>query len=313
MTEPARLYVVGQTTATLFAPLLESWTIALVAEGKSDMTVEGYMYSLQDLTRWLDDTRGATGPDEITTDLCRRWLAHQQQKNSPATAKSRWTGLRSFCKWMEEEGELTPSPMATVKSPHVPEKAAEMLTLGQVRQLLQGCEGPLLVDRRDVALISLYGDTGARLSEVALLAVDDVDLRAREARLMGKGRRERIVPFGASTARAIDRYKRLRDRQPYAHIPALWLSGKDGRAMTPNAVQQMFRRRGRVILAMPNLHPHMLRHTFADTWLTNDGQEGDLMQLAGWRSRQMLTRYAAKTRSERARAAYQGRSPMDQL
>ena len=55
--------------------------------------------------------------------------------------------------------------------------------------------------------------------------------------------------------------------------------GKDGKAMTPNAVQQMFRRRGRTILAMPNLHPHMLRHTFADTWLgKNEGQEGDLME-----------------------------------
>lgn len=313
MTEPARLYVVGQTSATLFAPLLESWTIALDADNKSDMTVTGYMYSLQDFVRWLDRERGTTAPDEITTDLCRRWLADQLKKNAASTAKSRWTGLRSFCAWMDEEKELTPSPMATVKSPHVPEKAAEMLTLDQVRQLLAGCDGPLLVDRRDVALISLYGDTGARLSEIALLEMDAVDLRAREARIMGKGQRERIVPFGASTARAIDRYKRLRDRQPYSHIPALWLSGKDGRAMTPNAVQQMFRRRGRVILAMPNLHPHMLRHTFADTWLGNDGQEGDLMELAGWRSRQMLTRYAAKTRSERARAAYQGRSPMDRL
>jgi site-specific recombinase XerD len=313
MTEPARLHLVGQTSSTLFAPLLESWTIALEAEGKSGKTVTGYMYSLQDFVRWVDRERGTTGPEEITTDLCRRWLADQLQKNSPATAKSRWVGMRSFCAWMSEEGELVPSPMATVKSPHVPEKPAEMLTLPQVRQLLAGCEGPLLVDRRDVALISLYGDTGARLSEVAQLEVADVDLRAREARLLGKGRRERIVPFGASTARAIDRYKRLRDRQQYAHIPALWLSGKDGRAMTPNAVQQMFRRRGRIILAMPNLHPHMLRHTFADTWLANEGQEGDLMQLAGWKSRQMLTRYAAKTRSERARAAYQGRSPMDRL
>jgi site-specific recombinase XerD len=313
MTEPARLHLVGQTSATLFAPLLESWTIALEADNKSDKTVTGYMYSLIDFVRWLERTRGATAPEEITTDLCRRWLADQLKKNAPSTAKSRWTGLRSFCAWMAEEGELTPSPMATIKSPHVPEKHAEMLTLDQVRQLITGCEGPLLVDRRDVALISLYGDTGARLSEVALLAVTDVDLRAREATVMGKGRRERIVPFGASTARAIDRYKRLRDRQQYAHIPALWLSGKDGRAMTSNAVQQMFRRRGRVILGINNLHPHMLRHTFADTWLGNDGQEGDLMELAGWKSRQMLTRYAAKTRSERARAAYQGRSPMDRL
>lgn len=314
MTEP-RLHLVTNDTSGLFAGFVQSWVIALEAENKSPATVTGYLYSIQDFVRWVDAHRGATDPTEITTGLCRAWLADQLVKNSPATAKSRWIGMRSFCKWMDQEGELSPSPMAAVVSPHVPEKPAEMLTLDQVKQLLAGCGGPLLVDRRDLALISMYGDTGARLSEIANLELDDVDLRMRTATVMGKGGRQRTVPFGATTARAVDRYMRLRSRQPYGHLPALWLSGKDGKAMTPNAVQQMFRRRGRAILGIDNCHPHMLRHLFADQWLgDSDGQEGDLMQLAGWRSRQMLTRYAAKTRDERARAAYRaGRSPMDKI
>jgi site-specific recombinase XerD len=313
MTEP-RLHLVTNTSASLFAPYLESWVIALEAENKSPATITGYMYSLQDFVRWVDAKRDATAPTEITTHLCREWLADQLVKNSPATARSRWMGMKSFCKWMATEEELTPSPMLNVAPPHVPEKPAEMLELEQVAALLKGCDGPLLVDRRDVALISFFGDTGCRLAEVAGLMLDDVSLRGREAKVLGKGSRERIVPFGASTARALDRYIRLRSRQPYGHLPNLWLSGKDGKAMTRNAIQQMFRRRGRAILGVDNVHPHMLRHTFADTWLkSDDAKEGDLMELAGWKSRQMLGRYAAKTRSERARAAYQGRSPMDQL
>lgn len=313
MTEPAaRLHLVGQSTALLFAPLVESWAIALEAEGKSPKTLDGYALSLQLFARWLDEEHGLTGPEEVTTDLCRRFLAWQYQVNAPSTAKTRWVGLQSFFKWMDAEGELSPSPMVTVKAPHVPEKPAEMLTPAQLRQLLKGVTGDLLVDRRDLALFHMYGDTGARLSEIALLEVGDVDLRAREARVLGKGRKERIVPFGAATARSVDRYLRMRGRQRWAHLSALWLSGRDGRAMTPNAVQQMFRRRGKEILGV-NLHPHMLRHTFADAWLQGDGREGDLMELAGWQSRQMLSRYARKTRSERARAAYQGRSPMDRL
>lgn len=313
MTEP-RLHLVHDTTASLYAPFLESWVIALEAENKSPATITGYMYSLQDYTRWTDATHGTSGPTEITTGRIREWLADQLKKNSPATAKSRWTGMRSFCKWMAEEGELSPSPMEHIVSPEVPEKPAEMLTLEQVAQLIKGCDGPLMVDRRDIALISLYADTGCRLAEIANLRITDVDRRTREATVLGKGSRVRIVPFGVHTTRAIDRYLRIRDRQPSAHLDALWLSGKDGKAMTSNAVQQMFRRRGRAILGIDNVHPHMLRHLFADTWLgQSGGQEGDLMELTGWRSRQMLTRYAAKTRSERARAAYQGRSPMDKL
>jgi integrase len=73
----------------------------------------------------------------------------------------------------------------------------------------------------------------------------------------------------------------------------------------------MVRRRGQQ--AGLHVHAHMFRHGFADAWLRSGGSEGDLMELAGWRPRQMVTRYAGATRAERARKAYKGRSPMDNL
>jgi len=313
MTEP-RLHLVGDTTASLFAPFIDSWTIALEAENKSRATITGYTISMRDFIRWIDTTHGATEPTETTTALIRAWLADQLVKNSPATARSRWVGMKSFCKWMTLEGEIAVNPMSTIEPPSVPEKPAEMLTLEQTSALIKGCEGPLLVDRRDVALMTFFPDTGCRLGGVAGLMLADLSLRDREARVVEKGNKERIVPFGANTARALDRYLRLRGRQPNAHLPNVWLSGKDGRAMTKNAIQQMFRRRGRAILKIENCHPHMMRHLWADTLLKDsDMKEGDVQVLGGWSSRQMLGRYAAKTRSERAREAYRGRSPMDKL
>ena len=148
--------------------------------------------------------------------------------------------------------------------------------------------------------------------EIARASVDDLDLRARTLLILAKGRRERILPFGARTARAIDRYLRIRGRQKYASASPLWLSGKDGRGLSANAVHQMLKRRGRDA-GVPGLHAHMFRHGFADAWLRAGGSEGDLMELAGWRSRQMLTRYASANRAERAREAYQRLSPMDRL
>lgn len=298
--------------ATALRALIPSWTLALEAENKSRRTVGGYADSLELFARWLEETDRVTLPEDITTATLREWLVELTETRSASTARTRWNGLRSFFAWAAEEEEIPDNPMALVKAPALPEKLVEFLSVEQLKQVIAACEGPLLVDRRDQALILLYADTGARLSEVATAALEDLDLRERTLRIMGKGRRERVLPFGARTARALDRYLRVRGRQPYAEGPWLWLSGKTGRGMTANAVHQMLKRRGREA-GVPGLHAHMFRHGFADAWLRAGGTEGDLMELAGWRSRQMVTRYAAATRAERAREAYRGRSPMDNL
>jgi integrase/recombinase XerC len=295
-----------------FAALVDSWVLALEAENKSPTTVVNYTGSIDMLVRWLIAEHDKPAPEEVTAEMCRGFLAELLATREPATARTRWNGMRQFFGWCLTEGELEVSPMAEVKPPEVPDKPVDMLTEEQLKLVIAACQGPKLVDRRDEALILLYCDSGARLSEIAGAMLDDLDLRDRSLRVMGKGRRERIVPFGARTARALDRYLRMRGRQPFAEQPWLWLSGKDGKRMTANAVQQMLRRRGREV-GIEGLHAHQFRHGFADAWLSSGGAEGDLMELAGWRSRQMLLRYGAKRRSERAREAYRGRSPMDRL
>lgn len=299
------------TDPTAYQALIDSWELALDAENKSPRTIDTYLEGMRMFLRWLDDTNGPEDPADITTAHCRAWLAHLVEQRSPATARTRWAALRQFWAWCHAEEEIPANPMIGVKPPVVPEQIADMLTLDQLKTILDSCEGPRMVDRRDTALIMLYADTGARLSEIARAQLPDLDLRGRTVRIVAKGRRERLVPFGARTARAVDRYLRIRGRQKYASTSALWLSGKDGRALTPKAVQQMMVRRGAAVGI--RLHTHMLRHGFADAWLRAGGSEGDLMELGGWQSRQMLTRYAAATRAERAREAYQKLSPMDRL
>jgi integrase/recombinase XerC len=78
----------------------------------------------------------------------------------------------------------------------------------------------------------------------------------------------------------LDRWLRIRGRQKYAESPALFLSGKDGRALSKNGVHQMLKRRGRES-GVPQLHAHLFRHGFAHAWLASGGAEGDLMELAG--------------------------------
>ena len=88
-----------------------------------------------------------------------------------------------------------------------------------------------------------------------------------------------------------------------AAAPALWLGPNNRQPMTVNGIGQMVRRRG-TEAGIPELHPHMLQHTFAHSWLSEGGNEGDLMRLTGWKSRSIVNRYGASAADERAHKAH---------
>ena len=144
-------------------------------------------------------------------------------------------------------------------------------------------------------------DSGARISELAGIRLDETDVDNGTAWVVGKGGRRRVVIFGARTARALDRYLRARKLHRHTTSPALWLTqrgplSKDG---ADDRLRVIARRAG-----VEGVHAHRFRHTWAHDYLSAGGGDQNLKRLAGWRSDAMLARYGASQADARARAEH---------
>jgi integrase/recombinase XerD len=290
-------------------PEISSFGLHLAAEGKAARTIRTYVEAVQ----WfaaahLLGEAGRTGWEQAGKHDVQQWMVWLLGRYSAAYASNQFRALQQFFKWLAAEEELG-DPMTGLRPPHVPDRPVPVFAAADLPRLERACAGRSFQQRRDAAMIAIFAATGIRLSELAGLRYDpadpqrsDIDLWHREITVHGKGRTARTVKISYDAARALDRYIRARAWHAQAYRPQLWLGVNNRGPMTASGIHQVISRRGRQCGV--RVFPHRFRHHFSHTWLDRGGAEGDLMELNGWTSPQMLHRYGASARSARARRSY---------
>lgn len=295
---------------------LAAYERALRARNRSERTIQNYAEAIGQLAAFHD---GADVTELGQPDL-ERYIEHVV--NAPkrgkrgghhqgSTAAVRFRALRAFYNWLVAEEVLPASPMRKMKEPATTDTPVPVVDDERLRLLLRACSGKDYYDKRDTAIIRLWCEPGSpRVAEMAGLGLDDVDLRRSLITLHGKGDKIRVIPYGAKTGQAIDRYLRLRVKHRWAGLSLLWLGPKG--PTTSSGLEQMLERRC-VQAGIDHIHPHQLRHTSAHVWAEAGGSEGDAMALFGWSSPEMPRHYGKSARVERAQRAAKRLSPADRL
>ncbi|MEV4212932.1 tyrosine-type recombinase/integrase [Micromonospora sp. NPDC049662] len=310
------------TSSPEIADLAASFRRSLRAAGKAERTQILYGQSIRFFCDWLAAQGRPATLDQLNRHALSAWLAELADRVDIETVRTRLRGMRRFCRWLVVEGELEKAPTEGVEMPARTEKPVRVLTDDELARLIKTCQVPrgragtfdrrIFDGRRDEVLVRLLADCGLRVSElIGLEHPEHVDLQQEMVYVVGKGNRPRVVPFGARTGQAIDRYLRIRSAHPYAKRTQRLLLGERG-ALSADGARWRLEVLGKAA-DVPDLHPHAFRHTFAHRWLAEGGQERDLMQLAGWRSDAMLSVYARSTAVERARGAHRRMGLGDRL
>jgi integrase/recombinase XerC len=278
----------------------------------SDHTVRAY---LGDIAGMLDHASrlGHTQVDTIDLRSLRSWLAKQQTLGkSRTTIARRATAARVFTAWLLRTGRAPVDAGAQLASSRAHKPLPHVLRESEARALVDQAaaladDGP--IGQRDAAILELLYATGIRVGELCGLDIDDVDRERNVVRVFGKGRKERMVPFGLPARRALDLW--LTSGRPVVRRDgagaALFL-GARGQRIDPRAVRRLVHERIAGVEGAPDIGPHGLRHTAATHLLEGGADLRSVQELLGHSSLATTQIYTHVT-TDRLRKAYQQAHP----
>ncbi len=280
-----------------------------IERGLSPNTRRAYESDVRQLTV---HTGSEVQPAAVDADHVRAWLASLHRRRSPATMGRKLASVRCFFRWLVREGVRGDDPTAGLPMPKLEKRLPRPLSVDDCEQLITKDErvvnqsAPEGGDRarrhtwmslRDRALVELLYGTGIRIGELVALDVRDLELRAQEVRVMGKGGKERIVPIPAQAREALSAWLDVR-RHPGLMSEPLFISLRARREEQPRRLAAREARRilgERAVRADlgEHVHPHRLRHSYATHLLDMGADLREIQELLGHASLSTTQKYTA--------------------
>ena len=288
--------------------LLDEYKLSLDAANRSRKTISWYMDILHDFFFNYLPSRGIIKPiTELGREEVRGYIQHMQNskrwpkrvyqdsdpgKLSPFTIQGRIRGLRAFWSWLYREAHIDSNPLAGLPLPKVPKNMIVILGKEQIIKLLKAIDKYTPLGARNYLILLLLIDTGLRISELTCIKMTDINLTQGCIKVVGKGQKERIVPFSSLTRKELTKYTN-HYRLSLCGIDSSYLfSTKGGDNISVNSVQQMIKRLAmKAGLQNVKCHPHIFRHTFATMFSIKGGSPEILQLIMGHESFQTTQKY----------------------
>jgi integrase/recombinase XerC len=280
----------------------------------SPSTLRNYRTDLMQFREFLTPPGEKTLPlDELDHRIVREFVSWLYDRRLEKTSVARkLAALRSFYKYCVRERMAKQNPARLVSTPKLPKRVPRVLTAEELNAFLDNlaggsgrrrrgrraqanAESHKLVLKRDRAILELLYASGLRVSELVGLNLGDIDRRGQMLRVLGKGRKERVVPYGAKAQAALEAYWPVRDgilnrAQTEPDLEAVFLNPR-GRRLTDRSVRLIVKKYARLANVNWNLHPHSLRHAFATHLLADGADLRAIQELLGHASLSTTQRY----------------------
>jgi integrase/recombinase XerD len=285
---------------TTISEALTAYRICAQAENRSPRTIQWIDSSARYLAQFLGEDAEITS---ITATDIRRFIISLQHSTkyrnhpyvlpqdvpiSPQTIETYCRALRALFGHLRREDLIDLNPFEKIKIPKVPRKVVPTFTEEEVTRLLALPDRRNSEGFRDYVLMLVLLDTGARVSEIASLAVESIDLENGDLRVMGKGGKERPIPFGHRVAKALMKYK-VKYRPEPQGCDSFFLT-REGRPLTANRIERIVRYYGKKA-GLERCYCHKFRHTSSVMYLRNGGDPFSLQKKLGHTSLEMTRHY----------------------
>ncbi len=242
----------------------------------SEHTLRAYMTDLEEFFQVVKKK-----PDTCDHIDIRGYLAFLNRRELSRTSIARkLSAVRSFYGYLHREGVVKKNPARLTASPKVPKSLPGLLTVDEVFSLMEAPEGDDFLCRRDKAILELFYSSGLRVAEMSALNMEDLNLTECMVRVLGKGRKERILPVGEKAQKSLKLYIRLRNQKSKMVNSALFLNNR-GTRFSDRGIRRIVVKYGRKVLLKAGLGPHMLRHSFASHMLQSGADLRVIQELLG--------------------------------